>query len=329
MNDLTPLFEAQHGLITRAQALNNGFSRRAIDWRLKCGEWIAVRSGVYRLRGLASTWDQRLHAAMLWTKGAASHRSAARLWRLDLTVTDDAPLEVVTREVRRHCADDVLVHRSRNIELADLTVRRGIRTTRLGTTLLHLAQTLDFDDLEATVDSAVRHRPGVQSWLANRLRGDLASGMRGKVLREMILAREFGTLDSLLEVKAKQALERAWLAPTHVHHAVAQPFHTSLDFVWLPQRVVLQLMGIKFHGSRRRFDLTLQQLRELAARGWTVLPATWTDVVERETELMADLDRALVASGVPLAENQPAWIFKPRQELLFPTSAIDLKYCDW
>ncbi len=328
MDALTAKFETQHGLITRAQLQNLGCSRRAIDWRRTLGEWLPVRPGVYRLRGVPSSWDQRLHSAMLWANGAASHRSAARLWKLDLDVPDDALLEIVTRTIRRHKADDVIVHRSRSITLEDLTVRRGIRVTKLGTTLLHLAQVLEHDDLEAVVDSAIRHRPGLQSWLANRMRGDIAMGMRGKALREMLLARELGTLDSLLEVKAKQALERAWLAPTSVHYPVAAPFHTSLDFVWLPQRVVLQLMGIKFHGSRRRFDLTLQQLRELAARDWTVLPATWTDVTEREAELMADLQRALVASNVSLEQNVPAWIFKPRQELLFPTHAIDLSQCD-
>lgn len=261
-------------------------------------------------------------------RAAASHRSAARLWGLDLTVPDDAPLEVVTRTIRRHKASDVLVHRSRSIELTDLTERRGIRVTRLGMTLLHLAQVLDLDELEAAVDSAVRHRPSLQSWLANRLRGDIALGMRGKALRQMLLAREFGTFDSLLEVKAKQLIEKAWLPPTHVHFPVAEPFHANLDFVWEPQRVALQLMGLKGHGSRKHFDLTLQQLRELTARGWTVLPATWTDIHQRPDELIADLARALDASGVPVKDNRPAWIFAPRQELLFPTSAIDLAYCD-
>ena len=153
-------------------------------------------------------------------------------------------------------------------------------------------------------------------------------GLRGKALRDLLLAREFGALDSLLEVRAKQALERAWLSPTHVHYPLAAPFHTNLDFVWEPQRVALQLMGIQFHGSRKQFDLSLQQLRELAARGWTVLPATWTDVHQREQELMGDLERALNASGVSLKNNLPAWIFKPRQELLFPTRSIDLSFCD-
>ncbi|MBS1153086.1 MAG: hypothetical protein H6Q89_4784 [Myxococcaceae bacterium] len=327
MDELTRWFEAQHGLVTRVQALKLGLSRRAIDWRLQTREWEVARTGVYRLSGSHATWDQRAHAAMLWSCGAASHRTAARLWNLDLTVPDDAPLEMVTRIRRNRTAPDVIVHRSRTIELRDLTERRGIRVTRLGTTLLHLAQVLPLDLLEAALDSAIRNRPPLQSWLASRLQGDLALGMRGKALRHMVLAREFGTFDSLLEVDTKQALERAWLPPTHVHYPLAAPFHTNLDFVWEPQRVALQMMGMKGHGSRRRFDLTLQQLRELAARGWTVLPATWTDLHEREAELMADLARALAASGVSLDQNVPAWIFKPRQELLFPISAVDLSYC--
>jgi hypothetical protein len=328
MDELTNWFERQHGLVTRAQVLRAGLSRRAIDWRLKTGQWLAARPGVYRLRGTLATWEQRVHAAMLWSCGAASHRTAARLWGLELDFQESDLIEVVTRMSRHLRAPDVLVHRSRNIELHDLTQRRGIRVTRLGTTLLHLAQVLTLEDLEVAVDAAVRHRPSLQKWLAARLRGDLATGVRGKALKEMILARELGTLDSKLEVLTKQALERAWLAPTHVHYPLAAPFHVNLDFVWEPQRVAVQMFGIKDHGSRKRFDLTLQQLRELAARGWTVLPASWTDIKLREAELMADLARTLDASGVSLDQNVPAWIFKPRQELLFPTSAIDLSFCD-
>ncbi len=330
MDDVTKWFEKQHGLITRTQLLKAKHTRTAIAWKLTTGEWIAVRPGIYRLAGVVSNWDQRLHAAMLWSCGAASHRSAARLWGLDLTVADRTPLEIVTRTVRRpRATPGLIIHRSRHITRDDLTERHGIRVTRLGTTLLHLAQVLRRDELEAVVDSAVRNRPSVQSWLANRLRGDLADGMRARVLREMLLAREFGTLDSLLEVKAKQAIEKAWLPPTHVHYPLVAPFHVNLDFVWEPQRVALQLLGIQFHGSRKRFDLSLQQLRELAARNWTVLPATWTDICERPDELMADLARALDASGVPLKDNVPAWLFKPRQEVLFPTSAVDLAYCQF
>lgn len=126
-------------------------------------------------------------------------------------------------------------------------------------------------------------------------------------------ARAYGTFDSLLEVRAKQLLQRHWLAPTHVHYPIHEPFEMNLDFVWAPQRVAVQLMGMKDHGKRKRFDLDMTQIRELAARGLVVLPATWTDVHGKADALVADIVRALDASGVSLANNVPAWIFEPRQ----------------
>lgn len=78
MGELKGFFESQHGLITRKQALSSGMTARAIDWRLQTGEWSNERPCVHRLAGVPSSWEQRLHAAMIWSHGAVSHRSAAR-----------------------------------------------------------------------------------------------------------------------------------------------------------------------------------------------------------------------------------------------------------
>lgn len=313
--DVRRLFEVQHGVLLRSQALKHGMTKRVIDGLLERKEWIRAYSGLYRLGGMPETWEQRVHAAMLWSSGAASHRTAARLWRLDLEVSDSAPIDVVTRKARRPSSEDgLVVHRSRRITPADLTERSGIRVTRLGTTLIHLTQVLDTDSLEGAVDSAIRNRPGLLTWLSKHLERGGANGLeRGAVLQRLVAARQHGTFDSLLEVRAKQLLEKHWLAPTHVHYPIHEPFEMNLDFVWEPQRVALALMGMKDHGKRKRFELDMTQIRELAARQWTVLPATWNDVHFKAEPLVNDLVRALQASRVPLTNNVPAWIFEPRQ----------------
>lgn len=318
-DEIEKYFEKQHGLVLRGQALKCGLTRREIDGRIARSEWIRSYLGLYRQAGQAETWEQRVHAAMLWTSGAASHHTAARLWRLDLDVPDDAPIEVVTRMMRRHEAPDVVVHRSRTITRDDLTVRSGIRVTRLGRTLVHLAQVLAPNLLEVAVDSAIRNRDGVLPWLMKQLDANRLNGLKGtEALRHLVLVRERDTFDSKLEVLMKQLMESSGVpAPTHVHYPITDPFPMNLDFVWEPQRVALQLFGLKDHGKRKRFDLDMHQLRELATRGWAVLPATWTDVHQRPKPLTDGIVQALAASGVSLTGNVPALLFRPWQLDLF------------
>lgn len=316
---LRKIFEDQYGLVLRSQALKHGVTRRAIQGRLARNEWAPTFAGLYRLTGIAETWEQRVLAAVLWSSGAASHLTAARLWKLDLDVNDDAPIEVVTRRMHHHTSDTVTVHRSRAITRADLTHRRGIRVTRLGMTLVHLAQTLEPNPLEIAIDCAIRNRDGLLDWLQAWLEKNPLRGVKGAhLLRHFVRVRAHGTFDSKLEVLMKQLMDATAVpAPTHLHYPIHDPFEMNLDFVWEPQRVALQTYGIKDHGKRKRFDLDLNQIRALASRGWTVLPATWTDVTRRADALAADLIRTLRASGVPLTGNQPALIFQPRQLELF------------
>src|SRR5690349_6620552 len=78
------IFESQHGIISRKQALNAGFPLHAIDTRVERRDWIVVYPGVYRLAGAPDTWHQRLKALLLWAgpETVLSHRCAGALWGL-------------------------------------------------------------------------------------------------------------------------------------------------------------------------------------------------------------------------------------------------------
>jgi len=78
---LLGLAQAQHGVLSRHQALGEGLSASAIDRRLAAGEWVRVFQGVYRLAGVQITWEQRVMAGCLAAgpDAVASHRSAATL----------------------------------------------------------------------------------------------------------------------------------------------------------------------------------------------------------------------------------------------------------
>ena len=55
----------QHGVITRAQALEAGMTRAQIDRCLRSGRWVSEARGVYRHAAVSSSPSSRLMAACL------------------------------------------------------------------------------------------------------------------------------------------------------------------------------------------------------------------------------------------------------------------------
>ena len=73
------LLRAQHGVITRQQALGAGVAEHEIRALLRRGLWVKVHAGVYREVVARPTWRAALVAACLAHGAVASHRTAARL----------------------------------------------------------------------------------------------------------------------------------------------------------------------------------------------------------------------------------------------------------
>jgi len=111
IGSLRRLFESQHGVIHRRQALAAGVTRGAIQKKLARGEGVPVLPATYRLSGSPQTWHQRVMAACIWAgPGAvASHRTAAAL--LDLPGFKPGIIEITTS--RRPSAAGIIVHRCR------------------------------------------------------------------------------------------------------------------------------------------------------------------------------------------------------------------------
>src|SRR6201986_1771283 len=87
---------AQHGVLTRRDLEGLGFSKMAIDHRVKTGRLHLISRGVYAVGRRELTPEGRWMAAVLLCGDGAmlSHRSAAELWgigrewegRIDLSV---------------------------------------------------------------------------------------------------------------------------------------------------------------------------------------------------------------------------------------------------
>lgn len=68
----------QHGVFSREQALEAGFSRRNIGYRLEIGRWVSADNAVYRPATTPNCWHLIVMAACLGGPAAASHRGSGR-----------------------------------------------------------------------------------------------------------------------------------------------------------------------------------------------------------------------------------------------------------
>jgi very-short-patch-repair endonuclease len=88
-------------------------------------------------------------------------------------------------------------------------------------------------------------------------------------------------------------LRAAALPPTAVNARIGRH---EVDLVWAPQRLVVEVDGFAYHGSRAAFERDRLRDAELQAAGYRVVRVTWRQLVERPEALIARLAQALVRS---------------------------------
>lgn len=270
---LDGISRTQLGLVTRAQALEAGLSSSAIDRRLAWGEFQVTFHGVYRVRGTAPTFHQRLLALCLsLPKGTVvSHRSAAWLWGLDGFREPPRVLEVTTPHGKQPVREGVVVHQRRDAVVEGFTHKDGVPVTILSRTLLDLAGSLKPDPLEVALDSAARFRPGyfveLDEYLSTRApRGRKGSGRLYDLVR---LRRGSEPTGSSLETELFQVLRRAGIELPFLQYPIFKDPDRPLchaDFAW-PRKQIALFADSGYHvGRRARLDAT--QRLALTKLGW-------------------------------------------------------------
>jgi len=201
---LARLAEKQHGVFSRAQAMECGLSSDTIDRRVSSAAWERLYPGIYRLAGVRATWKQSLLAACLgWGTGAViSHRAAAALW--ELPGFSPGTIELIVPRKRERARGHV-VHRPLALPRADVTVVDAIPVTTPGRTLVDLAGCVNADVLEEALDDALRRRLVSLARMRWQLRE--SGGRRGiGVLAKMVCACDGGVPESSLETRLLRAL---------------------------------------------------------------------------------------------------------------------------
>ena len=168
-------------------------------------------------------------------------------------------------------------------------MRDGIPTTTVARTLLDLAEELPARAVERALAEAEVRRLLTRDELDALV--ERSPGRRGAATLSAILARD-------LHAPTRSELEGRFLAfvaerglPTPL---VNQRVHGyEVDFHWPEARVVVELDGFAYHGTREAFERDRERDAVLQAYGWRVLRVTYRQFDERRAAVGSPLARLL------------------------------------
>jgi very-short-patch-repair endonuclease len=289
---IADLAARQRGVVTRAQLLEIGLTRDAIDNWVKSARLHSLYRAVYLLGHARPMEGARELAAVLASGPDAvlSHGSAARMWRLLSVEAADVDVTVPGRDCRSR--PGIRMHRVAALDRRDVRKLGGIPITTPARTILDLAAAVSSRELERALSEAQARRLAPSNQLLPLLAR--CSGRPGaRALRALI---EEGSAAALTRSEAEERL----LALIRVARLPAPETNVrvgryEVDFLWRDRGLVVEVDGFKYHSSRAAFERDRVRDAELGALGFRVIRVTWRQIVDGPEELIARLGAALAA----------------------------------
>ncbi len=293
---LAVLASRQHGVVSRRQLLDAGFTSKKIAYRVKIGRLHRVHEGVYAVGHTPSSLLSNAMAAVLACGESAvlSHRSAAALWNIDPSWR--APVEVTTPG--NHCHRGVRVHRSRTLTPQDTTKRHGIPVTTPARTLLDLADVLDDVALARAVNEAQVLRLLRLDDLAAIL--ERSPGRRATRRLRAFVANADAPTRSAFEDAFLRFIERHDLPRPELNQRIAGYL---VDAVWRGQRLIVELDGRRYHDHAQPFEHDREKDADLLAAGYVVVRITWRRLIGQPAREAERLRALLVSRASPAGET--------------------------
>lgn len=268
-----------------------------IAYQLRSGRWERIGHGVYRLAGAPQTWRGDVRAAALSVQGLGSHGTAATVHAID--GWDQSRIEVVVDQARRPSASPrIVVHRSKQMALADATEIDGIPVTGLARTVLDIAAVVGPKRLEWTVDAVLRDGrltwPDLYAvWSRHSARGRDGCGRLYRLLE-----RRYGSLvvpDSKFNRMVGQLLQDAGLDGFLYEYEVrsAGSFLARVDLAFPAERLAIECDSRQWHDTSSAFESDRSRANRLTVAGWTVLRFTWKAFIESPASIVNDVYNAL------------------------------------
>lgn len=296
------LAERQHGVVSHAQFLDVGATKRERERRAQSSDWEVLTSKVLRLAGTAETFQQRCMAAVLDAAPAAavSHLAAAALWRLPGFPPDEVH---VSRLRGRSSRSTSLATLSQPRCLPDhhLTVVEGIQVTTVARTVFDLARIVHPARTERALDNALaRNLTSVRS--LSEVADELAEhGRTGSTLmRELLAVRRFTYVppESGVEARFLGVLREAGVElPERQVDLGGDQWVGRVDFLYPKLRLVIEIDSSIHHSTALDKAADARRDRQLEAAGYRVCRIRAIDVWHRPHLVVAKVRAALRAAA--------------------------------
>ncbi len=288
--DVQRLAVRQHGLATREQLIPLGFTRHQIQTRVAAGRWARAAPSVFDVAPASFDGRRALHAAVLASRGLASHRSAGSLRQL-IDVPPDRP-EIVVAGATLPRGLDAWVHRSRTIGPKHHTRVDGIATTSIVRTLLDLGSVVSEATLSIAVSRAIVSRQTAVPRILAAVDDGPLMGHRGVAPLRVVLSHyrvDRQACESELESLLHEAIAQQRIPTFRQHRVRVAGRRYRFDFAWPDQMVFVEVDGLAEHTERSAFDNDRRRQNLLVAMGWLPLRYTWTDLTKRPHEVVTEI----------------------------------------
>ena len=289
----------QHGMITTAQLSAAGFGPNAVARRV-AGGWLIRRGrGIYQLGVFGGRFGDEMAALLLLGPQAVLGRWAA-VAAFDLAARAGRPVDVFVPRAAPRARGSVRPHQMTDLAPGDVVVRHGMRVTTPARTMLDLAAVAPSKVLERLVEEVQVQRLASHAELMAVV--ERAGGRPGVPKLRTIVSRldEPSFTRSEAERRLLDVVRAAGLARPQTNVRVAG---LEVDALWRAQRLVVEVDGYAFHGTRAAFERDRRRDAQLLVAGYRVIRITWRQLT-REPRRVA----RLIAIALRIGPNEvPAW----------------------
>ncbi|MEM8745322.1 MAG: DUF559 domain-containing protein [Actinomycetota bacterium] len=295
---LERLARGQDGVATRTQARTVGLTDDRLRRLVAAGILAQIGTNAFRLLGAPSTPLGDVRGLVLDVGGdaVACRATAAALHGLD-GFRLAPPYDVAVGRGRHVNRIGHRIHTVTRLPDADRATVSGIAVTGVERTLVDVARNARPDEVTAAIDGALRDRLTTEDSLHRRvavLRGPGRAGI-GAVIRALEgleitkgghswLEREF------LRLVAEAGLPRP---VTQAALARAGDHLVRVDAVFPGTRVVVEVLGYRYHRTAAHMARDAQRTNALLAQGYEPYQFTYRQVVDTPHDVVATVRAAL------------------------------------
>ena len=283
--DAWSLAKHQHGVITRAQLLDLGWTREGIQHRIERARLHPVYRGIYAVGRPQLDQLGRWMAAVLscGPEALLGFQSAAALWGM----ADQPPSEievVVPSNVNRR-RPGIRVHRRASLRPEDRDRLRMIPLTSPAATLIDCASRAGPGSIEAAVNAA--DRLGLIDPETLRIEIESTPTRPGvRMLRELLDRHSFSPTDSPLERRFLTLVRSARL-PSPQTQVRVNGFR--VDFYWPELGLVVETDGLRYHRTPSQQARDLKRDQTHATAGLSTLRFAAMQVIHEPSEVARTL----------------------------------------